>query len=77
MNEALKTVIDLVGTKRKLASLLGVSEQSVGRWTRVPLHHVQAVSRITGLSLHDLRPDIYPPVYKGRVVGNGLTISAA
>lgn len=77
MDEALKLVISLVGSKRALAAQLGISEQAVGKWQQVPIARAQDVARITGLSLHEIRPDIYPPIYRSGVVGNGMTMTVA
>ena len=48
---------------RKLADELGVRYQSIQDWlsaNRVPAERVLAVERVTGISRHALRPDIYP-----------------
>jgi len=48
---------------RPLASRLGVSYQAVQRWFvrgRVPAERVLAIEAATGVSRHELRPDIYP-----------------
>jgi len=41
---------------------LGISSQAVSQWKRVPAERVLDVERITGVSRHELRPDIYPAV---------------
>jgi hypothetical protein len=55
---------DEVADKRSwLATLpprLGVTKQATFKWTRVPAERVLKVARITGLSPHFLRPDLYP-----------------
>lgn len=47
-----------------MARLCGVKQPSVWRWLRIthvlPPEHVLAVEAATGISRHDLRPDIYP-----------------
>lgn len=46
-----------------LASRLGISYQAVQRWFvrgRVPAERVLAIEAATGVSRHELRPDIYP-----------------
>lgn len=47
--------------RRKLANELGISAQAISQWKRVPVERVLEVERITGVSRHELRPDIYPP----------------
>lgn len=49
----------LVITRRELSRHLGISEQAVGQWRRVPIHQVFQVERITGIPRERLRPDIY------------------
>lgn len=43
-----------------LAEALKISSPAVSQWERVPAERVLDVERITGVSRHDLRPDIYP-----------------
>ncbi len=45
-----------------LASLSGLDKATMTRWDRgrVPAERVLDVERLTGISRHDLRPDIYP-----------------
>ena len=47
-----------------MARLLGTTQASVWRWLNVtyqlPAEHVLTVERETGVSRHDLRPDLYP-----------------
>lgn len=59
----LEQAIAAVGTRSKLAALLGISPQAVAQWRAVPVARCLAVERITGVSRYELRPDIYgaPP----------------
>lgn len=61
---ALERAIERVGSQRSLARLLNISQQSVSGWVKrgspLPPKHVLAVETATGISRHDLRPDIYP-----------------
>lgn len=45
-----------------LARSLKVNKSSITLWTlrRVPAERVLEVEKLTGISRHDLRPDIYP-----------------
>lgn len=52
-----------------LAKRLRIARQAPYAWRRVPAARVLAVSRITGIEPHLLRPDLYPPPRKG---GNGI-----
>ena len=40
-------------------ALGGISSQAVSQWQRVPVERVLDVERLTGISRHKLRPDIY------------------
>lgn len=49
---------------RKLAAILGVRYQSIQDWlsaNKIPAERVLAIEKATGISRHELRPDIYPP----------------
>lgn len=53
-----------VGSVR-LAKLLSdegvpISSQAISQWHRVPSERVLVVEKVTGVSRHDLRPDLYP-----------------
>jgi len=46
----------------KLAELAGVKKSTVSRWNiKVPAERVLLIERLTGVSRHVLRPDLYPP----------------
>ena len=48
------------GGPAALAGQLGITRQAIDQWERVPVNRVLDVERITGVSRHELRPDIYP-----------------
>jgi DNA-binding transcriptional regulator YdaS (Cro superfamily) len=61
------TIFDLInqraGSQAELARRLGIRPTSIIDWRRagrIPAERVLEVSRVTGLSPHLLRPDIYP-----------------
>ena len=56
-----------------LAALLGVDKGTLSRWEngRVPAERVLEVERVTGVSRHDLRPDLYPREDETRPVATG------
>jgi DNA-binding transcriptional regulator YdaS (Cro superfamily) len=63
--EALRKAIDNAGGQTALARALGLKSQgSISNWLlrdkRVPAERVLEVERATGVSRHDLRPDLYP-----------------
>jgi hypothetical protein len=49
------------GHMRTIADRLGIKRQAPYTWKQVPAEHALVVSEISGLSLHDIRPDIYSP----------------
>ncbi|MBX9594074.1 MAG: helix-turn-helix domain-containing protein [Roseomonas sp.] len=53
--------ITVAGGGAKLARALGIKRAAVHGWktTAIPAARVPAVSRITGIPLHELRPDLY------------------
>ena len=55
-----------------LAARLGVQRAAVWKWEngRVPAERVLDVERLTGLSRHDIRPDIYPRETNGLITPN-------
>ncbi|HGJ5880869.1 MAG TPA: transcriptional regulator [Arsenophonus nasoniae] len=62
---ALNKVINITGTATRLAAALGVSNMTVSQWKnkykgRVPVDRVLAIYELTGITPHELRPDIYP-----------------
>jgi len=48
------------GNLAALAEKLAISPQALSQWQRVPSARVLEVERITGVSRHELRPDLYP-----------------
>jgi len=48
------------GLQSEIATALGITHGAVSQWTEVPAKRVLDVERITGVSRHDLRPDLYP-----------------
>lgn len=50
-------------TDVELARRLKISKHAVGKWRkrgRIPAERVLAVERETGVSRHEIRPDLYP-----------------
>lgn len=63
------------GAQAALARELGITEQAINNWTRVPAERCREVERVTGIPRHALRPDIYGDEPRAR--GNGMAASAA
>lgn len=62
--EALKNAVEIAGSQSAFARLCGVSQPTVWKWLqsakRLPAEQVLKVEAATGVSRHELRPDIYP-----------------
>ncbi|MGO0684837.1 transcriptional regulator [Pseudomonas fulva] len=58
----LDTAIAQAGSGAALAKSVGVSPMAVSHWKvrGVPARHVLHIESVTGVSRHDLRPDLYP-----------------
>lgn len=54
-------IIRRAGGLVKLAKAAGRHHATILGWTRVPPQHVKAVSFITGIPAHQLRPDLWDP----------------
>jgi len=61
--KGLKRAIRIAGNKNKLALAINASRQLVDYWAKTGKpspEYCVAISRQTGVPLHELRPDIYP-----------------
>lgn len=58
----LDNAIQSAGSASKLSVALGISKMSVSLWKRngVPADRVLAIYNATGVTPHELRPDLYP-----------------
>ena len=65
MTNGLNQAIAKAGSRNRLARLLGVSQQAVAQWTKVPTHQILNIERIVGIPREDLRPDLYRKKPKG------------
>ncbi|AJA97803.1 MULTISPECIES: transcriptional regulator [Klebsiella pneumoniae complex] len=62
---ALDKAIEAAGSARKLSIALGVTSMSVSHWKNrnhgiVPPSYIFPIFNITGVTPHELRPDLYP-----------------
>jgi DNA-binding transcriptional regulator YdaS (Cro superfamily) len=61
---ALRQAIQIAGSQQLLAEKVGVTQTAVSNWVnrakRCPAERVLQIERVTGVSRHELRPDIYP-----------------
>lgn len=47
------------GRRTELAVALGITPGAVSQWSSVPPERVLEIERLTGISRHQLRPDIF------------------
>ena len=60
MEKLLSYLNEARGRRAHLASELQINQGAVSQWDRIPSERVLEVERVTGISRHDLRPDLYP-----------------
>lgn len=63
MTTALKQAIDVAGGQTSLATAIGKTQGHISKWLErgyIPPECVLSIERATGVSRHDLRPDLYP-----------------
>jgi hypothetical protein len=58
---ATQRAIAEAGGVLRLSRALGIKQPSVSKWKRIPAGHVLTIEGLTGISRHDLRPDIFGP----------------
>ena len=62
--DALDKAIEQAGSQQALAEKLGIRSPSISEWRsrgRVPTDRCLAIEAATGVSRHDLRPDVFGP----------------
>jgi DNA-binding transcriptional regulator YdaS (Cro superfamily) len=70
MLRAIKSAVEKHGSLARVAERLRVTRQAIEQWNtakgkfRVPPKHVLALEAMSGVSRHELRPDIYGPPRK-------------
>ncbi|QNK30678.1 helix-turn-helix domain-containing protein [Serratia sp. JUb9] len=62
---ALEKAICVAGSATKLANQLGISSMTISHWKNrysgiVPADRVFPIFHVTGVTPHELRPDLYP-----------------
>lgn len=61
--EALKKAIEKANGQTALAEAIGKTQGHISKWLErnyIPAECVLPIERATGVSRHDLRPDLYP-----------------
>ena len=64
-NQALRRACKLAGGQKPLADKIGTTQSQVWYWLErskkgVPAEFVLPIERATGVSRHEMRPDLYP-----------------
>ena len=59
-SKALSRAIETAGGLKNLATPLGITPQAISQWAECPVLRVLEIERLSGVSRHELRPDIYP-----------------
>ena len=62
--QALNRAVQVAGSQMALARALGIKSPSISCWYkagRVPAERCLAIEAATGVSRHDLRPDVFGP----------------
>jgi len=59
-SEALERAVKNAGGQAEFARQIGITAQAVSQWEEVPPLRVLKVELISGVSRHELRPDLYP-----------------
>ena len=61
---ALQEAVKKAGGQKSLGDLLNTSQPRIWNWInrdkKVPAEYVLRIEKLTGVSRHDLRPDLYP-----------------
>jgi len=52
-------VLIKMGNATAVAEALGVTRQAISRWKRIPIRHIPKISELTGLSVQQIRPDLF------------------
>lgn len=61
--EALNNAISKAGSHTALADHFGIAPAAITQWKKagVPANRVLGLEELTGVSRHDLRPDVFGP----------------
>jgi hypothetical protein len=58
-DNGLRAAIEAVGSVQGLASLIGLSPQTIYHWQRVPAERIVRIEEVTDIPRNVLRPDLY------------------
>lgn len=63
--DPIKRAIKLAGGFAAVGRAVGMKRQAVFQWPRCPAEHVLTLEKMSGISRHELRPDVFGPGRKG------------
>jgi len=58
---ALRRCAVALGSYAELARKLKITRGAVAQWNKIPIKHVVALERLTGIAREELRKDIFRP----------------
>ncbi|WP_390670877.1 YdaS family helix-turn-helix protein [Gluconacetobacter entanii] len=61
MNEIVRKAVNAAGGPTIVAKRLGIKVPSIYSWSRIPAEHVLTIARLSGMSPHEIRPDVFGP----------------
>lgn len=75
-DQTMQRIIEASVSVTWLAHQLGLTVPAVSKWRRVPAEHVLKVEELTGVSRHDMRPDVFGPHPRPRQRAAGNVVAA-
>ena len=57
--DPIRKAIEKTGSVKALAEALGIKPQGIPQWKHVPIQHARTIEILTGIPLHQLRPDVW------------------
>lgn len=58
VDKGLQAAVAAAGSEAKLAAAIGISQQAVQQWRKVPAERILDVEQATGVPREKLRPDL-------------------
>lgn len=59
VKRTVRLAVARLGSQTELGRRLGISRQAIDQWDTIPARHCLTLEEITGVSRHEMRPDIY------------------
>jgi DNA invertase Pin-like site-specific DNA recombinase len=60
-DEAIRRIRATRGQSTEIARVCGIERAAVYQWKKVPPRWIHQVAEVTGMSLEEIRPDIFRP----------------